>query len=97
MFKKNDVQKYQLSLRPYIFLKVKQLKEISQLNIMDTYTKVIEDKIELETTFKNFLQGHKCEICRAPLRTNKKHVKYYEKGWIPQYHKKCEKIAALLS
>lgn len=58
--------------------------------------KVIEDKIEFEDNFKNFLQGHKCLICNLPLRTIKKHVRYYEKGWIPKYHKKCEKIAALL-
>lgn len=50
----------------------------------------------MENGFNNFLQGLKCKVCGRPLKTNKKHIKYYEKGWVPSYHKKCVKIAGFL-
>lgn len=43
--------------------------------------------------YKNYLKGFKCEYCKKPMRTNKKHINHYRNGFIPPYHKKCHIIA----
>lgn len=46
--------------------------------------------------YEHHLKGLKCEHCKKPMRSNKKHLNYYREGWTPQYHKKCYKIASYL-
>lgn len=61
----------------------------------DILEQVLEDKKVFENEYSGHLKGIKCKVCLKPMKTNKKHAKYYDNGWIPEYHKKCKNVLSI--